>query len=356
MVAVPMSPRERFLAAINRDMPDRVPRYAEFSPKQLDTLREKTGCEDPAEHFNYEMREVGFHPTEAEQKHALYLGELPEGSVVTEWGYAEIPAHLYHLTKMVHPMRNFTTIDEIERYPFPDYDAPYRHVDLEERVKAVHDRGLAAVSHFTMIFEWAWYLRGMERLMLDFFDQPMMAEALLDRVTTIECFVARRSAEAGVDLIRTGDDIGTQRGMLMSPNMWRRWLKPRLATLIAAAKTTNPRVKVLYDSDGNLDPVIPDLIDIGIDVLSPVQPECNDLANLKREYGNHLSFWGSIGVQSTFPFGAPEDVRRAVQRSVKTLGSGGGLVIAPSHVIPPETPWENVLAFFDAVEEYGRYD
>ena len=350
-----MDHRERFLTAINRELPDRVPKYAEFTPRQLENLKEKTGCDDPAEYFCYEMREVWFHPTRQEIDYSPYLGELPEGSIVTEWGYGEIPAHLYHLTKMVHPMRGFTSVEEIERYPFPDYDAPYRHDDLEERVRAVHDRGLAAVSHFTMIFEFAWYMRGMENLMLDFLDHPALADALLDRVADSQCFIARRSAEAGVDLVRTGDDIGTQRGMMISPEMWRRYLKPRLARLIGAAKSANPDVKVLYDSDGNFDPVIPELIDVGVDVLCPMQPECNDLARLKQEYGRHLAFWGSIGVQSNLPFGTPADVRDEVRERMDTIGRGGGLVIAPSHVVPPEAPWENVLAFFDAVDEFGGY-
>jgi len=348
-------PRDGFLAAVNRDLPDRVPKYAEFTPRQLKNLREKTGYDDPAEYFDYEMREVCFHPTECQPDYSFYLGELPDGTVITEWGVAEVPVHLYHLTKMVHPMRNFTSICEIERYPFPDYEALYRHEDLGDRVAAVHGRGLAVVSGWTTIFEQSWYLRGMENLMLDFFDRPELAEVLLDKVTAICCFIVRRFAQAGVDLVRTGDDIGMQRGMMISPEMWRRWLKPRLARLIEAAKSANPEVKVLYDSDGNFDPVIPDLIDVGVDVLAPIQPECNDPARLKREYGKYLSFWGSIGVQSTLPFGTVERVRQEVRERMDTIGRGGGLVIAPSHVIPPETPWENVLAFFDAVDKFGMY-
>jgi uroporphyrinogen decarboxylase len=222
-------------------------------------------------------------------------------------------------------------------------------------VAAVHARGLAVVSGWTTIFEQSWYLRGMKDLLLDIVERPRLAEALLDKVTDICCFIVKRYAEAGVDLVRTGDDIGTQRGMMIAPEMWRRWLKPRLAKLIASAKAANPKVKVLYDSDGNYDPVIPDLIDVGVDVLAPIQPECNEPARLKREYGDHLSFWGSIGVQSTLPFGTVEEVRKEVRQRMGTIGRGGGLVIAPSHVIPPETPWENVVAFFGAVEAFGEY-
>jgi uroporphyrinogen decarboxylase len=143
--------------------------------------------------------------------------------------------------------------------------------------------------------------------------------------------------------------------MMISVSMWRRWLKPRLARLIRAAKDANPQVKVLYDSDGDFTPVVPELIEIGVDVLAPIQPECNDPLRLKQAFGNRLGFWGSLGVQSTLPFGTPADVRCEVRERMETIGAGGGLVIAPSHVIPPETPWENVLALFDAIDEYGSY-
>ena len=301
------------------------------------------------------MRVVYFEPTCKQSDYSHYLGELPSGSTITQWGVGEVPGEYYHFSKMVHPMRDFTSVKEIEKFPFPDFEATYRHRNLEAKIQAVQNQGLAAVSRFTMIFEHAWYLRGMENLFFDFIERPAFAEALLDRITDIACFIHRRFTEAGVDLIRTGDDIGTQNGMLMSPSMWRRWLKPRLARVIEAAKTVNPDVKVLYDSDGNFDPVIPDLIDIGVDVLAAIQPECNNPAWLKQEYGTHLAFWGSLGVQSTIPFGSTEQVRREVRQRIQTIGKGGGLVVAPSHVIPPETPWENVLAIFDAVEEYGRY-
>ena len=351
-----MNPRERFLTAIRRECPDRVPRYAELTPRLLETLHDRTGDDDPAEHFRYEMREVAFYPTRQEGRHRRYLGELPEGTVVDEWGVAWPPAGLYHLAGMIHPMRTSTTVDEIAAYPFPDIEASYRHADLEARVASVHRRGLAVVSGWTTIYEQAWYMRGQDTLMVDFYVHPALVEALLDRITEVGCFIHKRYAETGVDLVRTGDDIGTQRGIMISASMWRRWLKPRLARLIRAAKDVNPSVRVLYDSDGDFVPVIPDLIEIGVDVLAPLQPECNDLVRLKREFGAQLAFWGSIGVQSTLPFGTPEDVRREVCERMETIGRGGGLVIAPSHVIPPETPWENVVALFDAVDEYGRYD
>lgn len=350
-----MLPRERFLAALNRENPDRVPKNADFTPQALKTFQENSGVEMPSEYFGFEARYLNLNPTIKEMNFDPYLGELPFGSTVDEWGVGEIPAHLYHLTQMVHPMRNFSSVAEIEAYPFPDIDADYRYVGLAEKVAAIHEAGFAVMAGWTINFEQSWYLRGMDQFMLDFYDRPDFVDALLTKVTDIFCVFVEQMVAAGVDLILTGDDIGTQKGMMISPKLWRQWLKPHQARLVKVAKTTNPQVIVLYDSDGNFDPVIPDLIDIGIDVLGPVQPECNDPAWLKREFGNHISFWGSIGVQSTLPFGTPDEVRFEVKKRIDVLGAGGGLLIAPSHVIPPETPWKNIAAFFEAIDEFGRY-
>ncbi|GAH20261.1 unnamed protein product, partial [marine sediment metagenome] len=108
-------------------------------------------------------------------------------------------------------------------------------------------------------------------------------------------------------------------------------------------------------SDGNIEEIIPELIEIGVDVLNPVQPEAMDPVKLKKTYGNDLSFWGTMGGQTTIPFGTPEQVKQEVRERVETVGRGGGLLIAPGHMLQPEVPWENIVAFFEAVEEYGKY-
>ena len=142
---------------------------------------------------------------------------------------------------------------------------------------------------------------------------------------------------------------------MMSPATWREWLKPRWRKVIKAAKDVNPAVLAFYHSDGDVRPVIEDLIEIGFDILNPVQPECMDPAALKRAYGDRLAFWGTIGTQTTMPFGTPDEVRATVKERIETVGVGGGLLIAPTHVLEPEVPWENIVALFEAVDEYGRY-
>jgi uroporphyrinogen decarboxylase len=237
--------------------------------------------------------------------------------------------------------------------------ADYRYEGLAGRVADWHRRGYAVaggIPHYSgTLFECAWILRGMENLLADFLLNPAFATALLDRLTESAIYAARRMAFADVDVLTTGDDVGTQRGMMMSLPTWRTWLKPRLAAVIAAAKEVKPDLLVSYHSDGNVEPVIPELIEIGVDILNPVQPECMDPVKLKREYGDRLAFSGTIGTQTTMPFGTPAEVKAVVKERIETVGRGGGLLLAPTHVLEPEVPWENVIAFMEAVDEYGRY-
>ncbi len=200
------------------------------------------------------------------------------------------------------------------------------------------------------VFEVAWYMRSMEQLLMDFADGSEFAASLLDRITAKREVQAARFAELGADVICLGDDVGTQRGMLMSVRMWRAWLKPRLARVAAAARRVRPDVLLFYHSDGNVAAIVPDLIEIGIDILNPVQPECMDPAALKFQYGDRLSLWGTIGTQSTFPFGSAEDVRAEVRARIDKAGRGGGLFLAPTHIVEPEVPFENIVAFVEAVK------
>ena len=191
---------------------------------------------------------------------------------------------------------------------------------------------------------------------MSFVDNPDEATFILDRIAEDRACMARRYAEAGCDGLGTGDDVAMQDRMMMSPDTWRKWLKPRWEYVYSEAKKIKPDIQIMYHSDGDIAPIIPDLIEIGLDVLNPVQPECVDPEALKREYGNDLAFWGCIGTQTTMPFGSVSDVRKAVKWTIDTVGAGGGLLVAPTHVLEPDVPWANIQAMFDAVDEYGSYE
>jgi uroporphyrinogen decarboxylase len=354
-----MKPRERVLTALRRQVPDKVPREMGFTSPVLDEFRRRTGATDPAEHFDFEVRYVGLAPTKRQVDFSPFLGPLPADGWVNEWGIGHVPGSLYYFHDYVHPLQNISSAQEVRAFPFPDVTADYRYAGLAEKVANWHERGYAVqaeIPHYSgTLFECAWLLRGLENLLVDFISNPDLATALLDYLTASGVESASRLARAGVDILLTGDDVGTQRGMMMSPKMWRRWLKPRLAEIIVAAKKAKPDLLVFYHSDGNIEPIIPELIEIGVDILNPVQPECMDPAQLKREYGADLAFWGTIGTQTTMPFGTPEDVRTAIREQIESTGQGGGLLLAPTHVIEPDVPWENVMAFFESIEEYGWY-
>ena len=353
-----MTPRERTLAVLRREKPDRLPRELKLTPSLLEVFKERTGAADPAEYFRLEMRDVFFAtPTETADFSPYYPEGLPRfwnpaGWEVGEWGVGVTDGSMYHFIHLEHPMKNLTSVADLERYPFPDLTKPERHRHLEAEVRALHDRGLFVIGFMEWtVFEIAWHLRGMSELFTDIAFDPDFAAYLLDRITAIRAFEARRFAEAGVDMIKIGDDVGTQKAMLMSPAMYRGWFKPRHAAVIAAARQVRPDIPVCYHSDGNCWDVIPDLIEIGVTVLNPIQPECLDLAAVKREFGDRLVFWGGIGTQTTMPFATPDEVYRTVQRTIETLGPTGYLP-CPTHVLEPEVPWENILAFIRAVDEY----
>jgi uroporphyrinogen decarboxylase len=229
----------------------------------------------------------------------------------------------------------------------------YCHRHLDELTQKWHKKGYAVAGFMQMtIFEQAWYMRGLEDLFVDMMNDSPAIKYLLDKITEIKVAMARRYAEADVDVLRLGDDIGSQRGMLMSKELWRKWLKPRLLEVITAARSIKPDIHIFYHTDGKVDPVIPELIEIGIDILNPVQPECMDVYELHREYGKYLSFWGTIGTQTTMPFGTVKEVKEVARERIEKIGRFGGLVLGPTHSLQPDVPWENIVALFEAINEY----
>jgi len=186
-------------------------------------------------------------------------------------------------------------------------------------------------------------------------DKGDFLHAYLDKLMGWIEVAGRKLTGLGVDIIWIGDDFGTQNRMLVRPELFREYFKPRYAKLFAAWKSINPQLKIAFHSDGCIYPIIGDLVEIGLDILNPIQPKSMDPARVKKEFGQHLTLWGTIDIQHVLPFGTPEDVVNEVKLRVETAAKGGGLILAPAHNIQPEVPLENVLAFYAAAKEYGRY-
>ncbi len=353
-----MEPRERILRSMRRLVPDRVPREAVFTLPVEEEFRLRTYASDYETYFGMDRRTVVFRRPQSLTDFSPYLKgiTIPEGAFTDEWGNLVVKGFKYRTTDYVYPMRNLRTIADLNEYPFPDFRQDLCHAHLDAEVKSLHDRGLAVTGDlWGTFFERSWHMRGMERMFFDFADNQDFANALLDKMLDLRIFMATRFAEAGVDVLHTGDDLGMQHTLLMSVPMWRKWFKPRLAQVWAAARRVKPDILISYHSDGFIEPFIPELIEIGLDVLNPVQPECMDPSEIKRKFGDRLAFFGTIGNQTTMPFGSPDEVRQEVCRRIETVGKGGGLVLAPSHMIEPDVPWDNIIAFFEAAEEYGYY-
>jgi len=253
---------------------------------------------------------------------------------------------------MHHPLRGDVAMDRIADYPLPSVAAGARE-QLAKQTAEIQSRGFAVCGSYAMtVWELAWYLRSMEDLMGDMMTGDERATVLYDRITDLACEVVRDYAKAGVDMIELGDDIGMQNTIMMSVDLWKEWIKPRLAKIIRVAKEVKPDILIYYHSCGYVMPFIGDLIEAGVDILQPVQPECMDFADVHAAFGDRISFWSTIGTQHVLPFGTPEEVRETVWRNLRICGEKGGIVIAPTHVVEPEVPWENLVAMKEAAEQF----
>jgi uroporphyrinogen decarboxylase len=361
-----MNHRERVLTALQHETPDRCPLQVSFTPEFAERLRANLqvkgqGVHNPHGGGNtYELeRALG------EDMLLVSVGWAnsyyrQRGDYTDEWGVSwkeieyETPFGVGHYTEPAgHPLMHD---QQVLSYKGPDPARPELYRDAECVIQNFKDEYWIVGVTVTTIFECAWALRGYERLLSDFILNPDLAEHILEIPYRYHLTAAKRLVEMGVDMIWVGDDVGTQNRMLMSPKHWRKYLKPRMANFIAELKAINPQVKVAYHSDGFIYPIIPELIEIGLDVLNPVQPASMDPARLKKEFGQNLSFWGSIDEQHTLPFGTPENVRAEVLTRLRTIGENGGLIVGPTHHVQLDTPLENFWALIDTVTQTNYAD
>jgi uroporphyrinogen decarboxylase len=358
-----MTSRERVLSTLGRRPIDRTPRllYEEaigYTPPIERLLSKKCAPKTPRDYFDMDITGVTPQPSRLPRsRFGEWLGASAEEALasgqVDEWGVWWRAGAFHHFAQVKSPLRGIQGLGRLRQYPWPDLDQQYRFSGAEKRVAELHAQGLAVAAFAGSVFEQSWYIRGLEDLMMDLVTAPEVAHYFFERTAALQQCAAEQFARAGVDIIITGDDVAWQRGLLMSAETWRKFLKPRLAATVQVVKRANPASFVFYHSDGNIELLIPELIEIGIDILNPIQPECMDPAAIKRKYGGRLSFWGTVSVQRTMPFGTPEDVRAEVRARIREVGHGGGLILAPAHVLGPETPWENIVAFFEAADEMG---
>ena len=360
-----MKHRERVQTALNHQEPDRCPMQISFTPEFAARLAADLKLKGERLHNphgggnTYELERAldqdmlltsvgwvnGYYQTGYENldhyqdewgvtwKMIEYQTRFGKGKYTEPWG---------------HPLADNRALDV---YVPPDPGRPELYAEAERTLRDFQNEYWIVGVTPTTIFECAWALRGYEQLLIDMGRDPARAGCVLDFPFHYHMAVTQNLVRMGVDMIWLGDDIGGQKSMLMSPKMWRTYLKPRMAELIASLRAINPHVKVAYHTDGVINPVIPELIEIGVDVLNPIQPLAMDPARLKNDYGSALCFWGSIDIQRTIPFGTPEEVRDEVLLRLKTIGRSGGLLIGPTHNLQLDTPLENFWALVDTIRQ-----
>lgn len=382
-----MTSRERVLTALNHEEPDRVPIdlggsvVTSISKLAYAALREYLGLPRIAVREMETVQQIAFvdddmldrlgvdvipvFPNPPSGYRALFVQE-PGGNVSfkDEFGATlRRPKDTFYYDWREFPLRE-PSLEDLGRMPWPDPADPGRFRGLRARVKALRastDRalfGMAPCGHdlLNQLFR----VRGMEEGMMDLLANEEFAEAFLDRLTDTICTAQSLFLKEVGDLIDihfTADDLSGQSGPLIAPALYRRMIKPRWARIIRTIKA-HTRARIFYHSCGALDEFIPDLIEIGVDIINPVQVSAAgmDTAGLKRKYGKSLSFWGGgCDTQKVLSRGTPSEVRQEVRRRIRDLAPGGGFVFNPVHNIQPLVPPANVAALFEAALEFGRY-
>jgi uroporphyrinogen decarboxylase len=347
------SPWERVEMALAHREPDRVPFDFWAVPEMWEKLRAALGADDEDV-----LRLLGI---DCRMVTARYTGtrarELPDGTYIDAWG-----THRRNVTNEFstygeyagHPLAGVERVADVLDWDWADPDE-WDMSGVREQCERLN-AGTRYHLRYEVggIFEWSWALRGFEQFLLDLAENPDVACAIMDRFTDIYIENTVRVIDAAgglLDMVYTYDDVGIQRGLLMSPRMWRKYILPRHQRLNAAIRAARYPVKIMYHSCGAVFPLIGPFADeMGIDVLNPLQPRAAgmDMAHIKADFSDRLSFHGAIDIQHTLPHGTPEEVQAEVRERCATLGRGGGYICASAHYIQADTPLENIIALYTA--------
>jgi uroporphyrinogen decarboxylase len=383
-----ISSRERVLTALSHKTPDRVPvdflATTEIWDQLADSMKvdysdiPETGYFDPKweavlRHLGIDCRVVSydqfFSPPESfltknavknywnvlsrSTPSRMWRQQTPDGQLYDLWGrhfkIAENPTGAYEELAS-WPLGSAQSVNDLRSYRWPEPD--YWDFSPLPELFSVMDSEQEYHIRFRIgsVFEVAWQLRGMQEFMMDLAINPEIPEYIMDRLTETYVENTRRVLDlAGdrIDMVYFYDDVASQESLLISPGMWKKHIRPRHQKIIDVAKVYD--MPVLYHCDGAIYPLIPQLIDMGIDVLNPIQADAAgmDLQNLKNQFGDRLSFHGGIDIIKTLPTGNVQDVQDEVRSRIQILGKDGGYILASSHHIQSDTPIENVLAMYD---------
>jgi uroporphyrinogen decarboxylase len=381
-----MTSRERVQAVLNHEIPDRVPiilgasNATGISTPAYRNLKRYLGLQ-AEDKYLYDWPELGasavdeivlerlhsdvrgVHDREPDSVRERNRTREPGSPYFNSWGVGSVEGDPGMWFPAIHPLAETHSIADIETYPWPDMNDPSRfaHVRAEvQRLAAENKYAILATPWLAFPLERAFAMQRMDRFMANLGWHPDFAQALLAKITDLcKTLMGNFLRECGddIDMIKIGDDLGMQNSLLMSPKMYRSIVKPFHADYISFIKSRT-NAKVFFHTDGDVFPLIPDFIEMGVDVLNPIQTSAgkmSDLHELKKQFGKNIIFCGAIDTHRILPFGTPQEVRAEVKRVIEALGEGGGYMLAPVHIVMPDVPPENILAMVDAAVEFGSY-
>jgi uroporphyrinogen decarboxylase len=376
-----MNSRERLLAALAHQEPDRIPfdlgstqvtgihvvAYRKLrtclglpaiEPRLCDAIQQLAlPDEDVIERLGIDVR--GLFPLNSHNWNVLNRDAGDSWEYIDEWGitHHRLKADGLYYSVVSSPFSGPTTIESLRSYRWPDTADPQRISGLREQALAYRARGQAVMLKGVLagIFEMSQRVRGMTQLLLDMAGNEKLACAFLDKMLELKlAFWEMALARLGdvVDVVSEADDYGTQRSQIISPRMFRKLCKPRLEMLFRRIKQLAPHAKLFFHSCGNVRPLLPDFIEIGVDILNPVHIRATgmDPVTLKRDFGKDIVFWGGgADTQGVLPSGTRQQVKDDVRRNIDALAPGGGFVFNPVHNIQADVPPENIIAMWEAM-------
>ena len=384
---MPMSSRERVLTAINHEQPDRIPLVIGVSNATGIKMTPYRGIKDligvqAPNNYIYDWPELGTAEIDEDTMRRLHSdvrGVLdlepektrkwnrnrdPHSDYVDSWGSGQTEIMPDDWFPNIHPLVRAETVEDLNAYPsWPDMSDPTRIAHVRNRARRLAEENqyaILATPWLLFPFERAYAMQGMEVFLLNMAMNRDFARALLEKIADYcKQLMGPFLEELGenVDIIKIGDDLGTQSSLMISPEMYREILKPVHADFISFIKART-KAKIFFHSDGDVAPLIEDFIEMGVDILNPIQTSAgsmSDLPSLKKRFGDNIVFCGAIDTHDILPFGTVEEVRQEVRRVMQILGPGGGCMIGAVHTVMNDVPPENVLAMVDAVEEFGSY-
>jgi uroporphyrinogen decarboxylase len=381
-----MTSRERVRAVLDHKIPDRVPIILGVSNatgikmKPYQGVKHLLGIQSE-DRYIYDWPELGTADLDEatlqrlrsdvrgvldrypQQIYECNKNRPPHDPFIDDWGggQKEIEPGIWY--PGIHPMADATSIEDINSYPWPDMNDPTRvaHVgDLSNTLANNNQYAIMATPWLLFPFERAHAMQGMDKFLMNMSINPDFANALLRKILDLcKTHMGNFLSAIGdnIDIIKIGDDLGMQDRLLISPRMYRQFLKPLHTEFITFIKERT-KAKVFFHTDGDVFDLIQDFIEIGVDILNPIQTSAgrmSDLKGLKARYGKDIVFCGAIDTQKVLPFGTADEVRNEVRRVITILGKDGGYMVASVHTIMHEVPPENILAMVDAVEEFGHY-